>query len=119
MTPLMASHKEAGAMGLGRDGLNLCEGAGEGTAAPAKTARPPALPPGGQNQRYQGQHNLVRCRRYPPVECALVVYLRYSSFEVHGLLPHRHAKVLPRAIGRGCHCAPETQLTPAANHSSY
>ena len=30
MTPLMASHKEAGAMGwLGRDGLNLCEGAGE------------------------------------------------------------------------------------------
>ena len=48
MTPLMASHKEAGAMGwLGRDGLNLCEGAGEGTAAPAKTARPSALPPGG------------------------------------------------------------------------
>ena len=37
MTPLMASHKEAGAMGwLGRDGLNLCEGAGEGTVAPAK-----------------------------------------------------------------------------------
>ena len=49
MTPLMASHKEAGAMGLGRDGLNLCEGAGagEGAAAPAKTARPSALPPGG------------------------------------------------------------------------
>ena len=50
MTPLMASHKEAGAMGwLGRDRLNLCEGAGagEGTAAPAKTARPSALPPGG------------------------------------------------------------------------
>ena len=48
MTPLMASHKEAGAMGwLSRDGLNLCEGAGEGTAAPAKTARPSALPPGG------------------------------------------------------------------------
>ena len=44
----MASHKEAGAMGwLGRDWLNLCEGAGEGTAAPAKTARPSALPPGG------------------------------------------------------------------------
>ena len=28
------------------------------------------------------------------MECALVVYLRYSSFEVHGLLPHRHAKVV-------------------------
>jgi len=40
------SHR--GAMGwLGRDWLNLCEGAGEGTAAPAKTARPSALPPGG------------------------------------------------------------------------
>ena len=38
MTPLMASHKEAGAIGgSGRDGLNLCEGAGEGTAALAKT----------------------------------------------------------------------------------
>ena len=33
---------------LGGDGLNyLCEGAGEGTVAPAKTARPSALPPGG------------------------------------------------------------------------
>ena len=48
MTPLMASHKEAGAMGRsGRDGFNLCEGAGEGTAALAKTARPSAFPPGG------------------------------------------------------------------------
>ena len=33
--------------GLGRDGLNLCEGAGEGTAALAKTARLSAFPPGG------------------------------------------------------------------------
>ena len=48
MTPLLASHKEAGAMGgSGRDGLNLCKGAGEGTAALAKTARPSAFPPGG------------------------------------------------------------------------
>ena len=62
----------------------------------------------GQNQRYQGQHNLVRCRRRPLVECALVVYLRDPSFEVHGSLPHRYAKVPPRAIGRGCRCAPET-----------
>ena len=40
----------AGAMGgSGRDGLNLCEGlgAGEGTAALAKTARPSAFPPVG------------------------------------------------------------------------
>ena len=50
----------------------------------------------GQNQRYQGQHNLVRCRRRPLVECALVVYLRDPSFEVHGSLPHRYAKVPPR-----------------------
>ena len=54
MTPLMASHKEAGAMGgLGRDGLNLCEGAGEGTAALAKTARPAAFPPGGPEPEVQ------------------------------------------------------------------
>ena len=48
MTPLMASYKEAGAMvGSGRDGLNLCKGAGGGTAALAKTARPSAaFPPG-------------------------------------------------------------------------
>ena len=57
MTPLMASHKEAGAMGwLGRDGLNLCEGAGEGTAALAElswgeaeaalSAFPPRAPEG-------------------------------------------------------------------------
>ena len=48
----MASHKEAGAMGgLGRDGLNLCEGAGEGTAAAlAKAPKPDGeaigVPPG-------------------------------------------------------------------------
>ena len=49
MTPLMASHKEAGAMGgLGRDGLNLCKGAGEGTAALAKSQDGEAIgvPPG-------------------------------------------------------------------------
>ena len=70
MTPLMpftngpmASHKEAGAMGgLGRDGLNLCKGAGEGIAALAKTARPSAFPPGGPEVSIsQGQHNLVHC----------------------------------------------------------
>ena len=80
-------------------------------------------PPGRTRTRgikIQGQHNLriVRCRRRPLVECALVVYLRDPSFEVHGLLPHRYAKVPPRAIGRGCHCAPETQLTPAASRSN-
>ena len=73
MTPLLASRKEAGGemgkrvaidaatSGSGKDGLNLCEGAGEGTAALAKTARPSARSPlEGQNQRYlyQGQHNL-------------------------------------------------------------
>ena len=60
MTPLLASHKEAGGgmgrrvaidaavSGSGRDGLNLCEGAGEGTAALARRARPSsALPLGG------------------------------------------------------------------------
>ena len=54
------------------------------------------------------------------MECALVVYLRDPSFEVHGLLPHRYAKVPPRAIGRGAIviCAPETQLTPAARRAA-
>jgi len=112
MTPLMASHKEAGAMGwLGRDGLNLCAGAGEGTAALAKTARPSASPPRGPEpevSRAAQPMVVVRCRRRPLVECALVVYLRDPSFEVHWSLPHRYAKVPPRAIGRGCRCAPET-----------
>ena len=66
MTPLLASHKEAGggmgrrvasdaAMGgSGRDGLNLCEGAGEGTAALAKTAWPSAFPLGGPEPEDRG-----------------------------------------------------------------
>ena len=79
MTPLMASHEEAGAMGgLGRDGLNLCEGAGEGTAAPAKTARPSALPPGGPepevsvSRAAQPMGMVVRCRRRPLI-CIIIV----------------------------------------------
>ena len=127
MTPLMASHKEAAKQGRwvgwveSRDGLNLCGGAGEGTVAPAKTARPSALPLGGPEPEVSraAQPSALPTEARPLVECALVVYLRDPSFEVHGLLPHRHAKVPPRPIGRGRRCAPETQLTPAASRSSY
>ena len=110
MTPLMASHKEAGAMGwLGRDWLNLCEGAGEGTAAPANPPLPRRRghrrsPREGQNQRYQGQHNLlvVRCRRRPLVGCALVVCLRDPSFEESrcmGCSPTSTPRFLQQQVG--------------------
>ena len=83
--------------GSGRDGLNLCKGEGEGTAALAKTARPSAFaafPAGGPEVSRTALPR--RCPRKPPVGRARVVYLRHSSCEEHdGLRPHPHAKVSP------------------------
>ena len=101
--------------GLGRDGLNLCEGAGEGIAALAKKARPSAFPPGGPEpdvQRYQGQHNLVRCPRKPrwdDMHMSSICVIRRSRSM--GCAPTGTPRFLLGRydVGRGCHCAPETQ----------
>ena len=134
MTPLLASHMTQGRYGgmnhewgsaslvtrrrVGRVEMGSTSAREQGRAPRRSPKRRGHLRPPRVGQG-QGQHSLVLCPWEPPVGCAQLVYLRHSSFEEHGLRPHQHAKVPPRAVGWGCHRVPETHLTPAASRRSY